>query len=146
MRAAAVLRLAAVLALVQCAAHAALFLTAAPHHGAEEAAVVAAMRDHHFLFSGLSRSYWDFYFGYGLLAALVVLVEAVLFWLLAGIAAEAPKRARPIIVLFILYNIAHAAILSRYFFPLPIVMDALVTAALLWAFVAATSDNARTSR
>jgi len=146
MRAAIVLRAAAVIALVQAAAHAALFLTAKPGHGAEEVAVIDAMKSHYFLFAGQPRNYWGFYYGYGLMAALVVVVEAVLFWMLAVVAKDTPARTRPIIALFILYNIAHAAILSRYFFPLPIVMDALVTVTLLLAFVAATSDSGRTSR
>ena len=137
MRASGVLRIASLVALVQGAAHTALFLTAKPGHGAEEEAVIAAMQSHRFLFSGQPRSYWDFYFGYGLLAALVVFVEAILFWMLAAIAKEAPERMRPIIALFILYNLAHAAILTRFFFPLPIVMDGLVTATLIWAFAVA---------
>ncbi|HWA29735.1 MAG TPA: hypothetical protein VG867_01495 [Rhizomicrobium sp.] len=137
MRASGVLRIASLVALVQGAVHTALFLTARPGHGAEEEAVIAAMQSHHFLFSGQPRSYWDFYFGYGLLAALVVFVEAILFWMLAGIAKDSPQRTRPIVALFILYNIAHATILMRYFFPLPIVMDGLVTATLVWAFAVA---------
>ena len=136
-----ILRFAAVLAFVQFAAHTYLFATAVPKHGPEETAVVAAMQDHHFLFSGMPRSYWDFYYGYGLLAALVVLIEAVLFWLLAGIARDKPQSVRPVIALFILYNIAHAAILARYFFPLPIVMDGIVTVTLLWAFIAARQES-----
>jgi hypothetical protein len=144
MRTAGVLRIAAILALVQGVAHTALFLTAKPGHGAEEAAVISAMQSHRFLFSGLSRSYWDFYYGYGLLAALVVFVEVALFWMLASVAREAPARTRPFIALFILYNIAHAAILARYFFPLPIVMDGLVTIALIWALV--ISGTSQTSR
>ncbi len=137
MRAATLLRIAAVIAFVQFAAHTALFLTFVPHHGAEEEGVIAAMRSHHFLFGGMSRSYWDFYYGYGLLAAVVVLAEAALFWCLAVIATEAPRRTRPIIALFLLYNLTHAAILARYFFPLPIMMDGIVAVTLLWAHVAA---------
>jgi len=141
-RAATVLRIAAVIALVQAAAHATLFLTAKPGHGAEEIAVIDAMKSHIFLFAGQPRSYWGFYYGYGLMAALVVVVEAVLFWMLADIAKDTPARTRPIIALFVVYNIAHAAILSRYFFPLPIIMDGLVTATLLWAFAAAGRAHA----
>jgi len=137
MRAATLLRIVAVVAFVQFALHTALFLTSVPHHGAEEEGVIAAMRSHHFMFGGMSRSYWDFYYGYGLLAALVVLAESSLFWCLAVIARESPRRTRPIIALFLLYNLTHAAIMARYFFPLPIVMDGIVAALLLWAYVAA---------
>jgi hypothetical protein len=131
------LRIAAALALVQALAHTAMFLNMHPTHGADEIAVVSAMKSHAFMFGGFSRTYWDMYFGYGLLAALVVFVEAVLFWLLAALAMDDARHLRPIVGLFILYNLAHAALLSRYFFAIPIVADLVVAAALLAAFIAA---------
>jgi hypothetical protein len=130
------LRIAAALALVQALAHTAMFLNMHPTHGADEIAVVSAMKSHAFLFGGFNRTYWDMYFGYGLLAALVVFVEAALFWLLAGLPVE-DRRLRPIVGLFILYNLAHAALLARYFFAIPIFADLIVAAALLAAWIAA---------
>jgi len=85
------LRLASLLALLQYCAHAFLFLSARPTHGAAEAAVIDAMKGHRFEFSGLTRSYWDFYFGYGLLAILWGLVEIVLLWQLP---CPSPKLVR----------------------------------------------------
>jgi hypothetical protein len=137
------LRIAAALALVQALAHTAMFLNMHPSHGADEIAVVSAMKSHAFLFGGFSRTYWDMYFGYGLLAALVVFVEAALFWLLATLATEDARRLRPIVGLFVLYNLAHAVLLSRYFFAVPIVADLVVAAALLAAWVAAGRDTHR---
>jgi hypothetical protein len=137
MRTSTLLRVAAMLAFIQAIAHGGMFLTAHPTHGADELAVVNAMKSHAFLFGGFSRTYWDMYFGYGLLAALVVLLEAMLFWLLADLSRDEPARLRPVIGLFILYNAAHAVLLFRYFFLLPIAADALVALALLAAFVAA---------
>jgi hypothetical protein len=72
------LRIGSVVALVQFAAHTLLFVSSAPKHGPEETAVVEAMKAHRFDFMGSMRSYWDFYFGYGLEAAFVCLIEAVL--------------------------------------------------------------------
>jgi hypothetical protein len=143
MQTSTILRIASLLAFVQAILHGGLFLTAHPTHGPDEIAVVSAMKNHAFLFGGFSRSYWDMYFGYGLLAALVVLFEAMLFWLLAGLARDDPVRLRPVIGLFILYNLAHAALLAKYFFALPIAADALVAATLFWAFVAAGRSGAR---
>jgi hypothetical protein len=134
MRASTILRIAAVLALVQAVAHAGLFLTAQPHRP-DELAVVAAMKNHIFLFGGFRRSYWDLYFGYGVMAALVVVFEAMLLWLLGALARDEPARLRPVIGLLILYNLAHSALLWRYFFAVPIAADAVVTAVLAWAFV-----------
>lgn len=83
------------------------------------------------------------YFGYGLLAALVVFVEAILFWLLAAVPVEDTRRLRPIVGLFILYNLAHAALLSHYFFAIPIAADLVVAATLFAAWIAAGRGERR---
>ena len=131
------LRAAAVVALLQWGAHTMLFVRAAPTHGPEETSVVETMKAHRFIFSGASRSYWDFYYGYGLMAAVVVLVEAVLFWQLAGAPAIARPLVRSIAALFLAFNIAHAVLAMRYFFLTPVVPDLLIAvclaAAIVWA-------------
>jgi hypothetical protein len=135
--AATILRIAAVLAAIQGTAHGALFIRAKPLHGAAEVAVIEAMKSNRFEFAGATRSYWDFYFGYGLEAAAVCLVEAVLFWQLARIADSHPTLVRPAVALFVLANVGHALLMGRYFFTLPLVFDLLIAACLGWAFVAA---------
>ena len=135
MSAALLLRLASVVAFLQWGAHTMLFLRSTPKHGPEEVAVVEAMRTHYFAFGGASRSYWDFYFGYGLMAAFVVLVEAVLFWQLAGGAAAARPLVRSVAVLFLVYNVGHALLAGRYFFVTPIIPDILIALVLLAAIV-----------
>ena len=146
MKAAVWLRVVSALAFVQFCAHTVRFITYAPAHGPDEVAVVQAMKSHYFLFAGAPRSYWDFYFGYGLLAAFSCLVEAVLFWLLAGIARSSVALARPIVVLFLLANIAHATLTWTYFFPLPMYFDLaiaiLLGVALITAFRAAPGEPA----
>ena len=84
------LRIASILALLQFAAHTALTLFGRPGHGAEEIALVEAMKSHHFDFLGSSRSYWDFHFGYALFASFNCLIQAVLFWQLAMFAKTDP--------------------------------------------------------
>ena len=64
------LRVASILAAVQYIAHTFLFLSATPTHGPAERAVIDAMHSHRFGVAGFARSYWDFYFGYGLLTIL----------------------------------------------------------------------------
>jgi hypothetical protein len=138
---ATILRIAAVLAAVQGTAHGTLFLRAKPRHGAAEVAVIEAMKSNRFDFAGAVRSYWDFYFGYGLEAASICIVEAVFFWQLAKIATTQPTLVRPIVALFIVANIGHALLTARYFFYVPIAFDLLLAACLAWAFVAATAQR-----
>ena len=132
------LRAAAVVALLQFIAHTAFFLRAKPTHGDAEVAVVAAMKAHHFDFGGSMRSYWDMYFGYGIEAAFVCLVEAILFWQLAGIASATPSILRPIIILFLAANIGHALLVLRYFFLVPVVPDLVISVLLTLATVFST--------
>jgi hypothetical protein len=126
------LRASATLAAVQGLAHAALFISAKPRHGDAEVAVVSAMKANRFFAGGLG--YWDYYFGYGLVAAAACLVEAALLWQIATIAETQPVLVRPMIAVFVLANVAHALLLARYFkFPLPIAFDLIIASALLLA-------------
>jgi hypothetical protein len=135
------LRIAAVLAAVQGLAHGALFVSAKPRYGAAEIAVIEAMKASRF-FAGGTRSYWDMYFGYGLIAAGVCLVEAVLLWQLARIAVANPALVRPIIALLIGANIVHVLLVARYFmFVVPMVFDVLIVALLTWAYIAIGSSS-----
>src|SRR5712691_162811 len=104
MTAPVLLRILAVVAFLQFAGHGSMFVRARPTHGPDEVAVVDAMRSHAFLFASAPRSYWQMYFGYGLEAAFVCLVEAVLFWQLAGAAVRDPALVRSVAALFALAN------------------------------------------
>jgi len=135
------LRIAAALAAIQGLAHGTLFVSAKPRYGAAEVAVVEAMKSNRF-FAGGTRSYWDLYFGYGLIAAAACLVEAVLLWQLARIAESNPQLVRPILGLLILTNVGHALLVARYFlFYVPIAFDALIAAFLAWAFIVAAAGT-----
>src|SRR5258708_6855254 len=128
------LRSVSLVAFLQFVGHGMLFVRARPTHGPAEVAVVEAMRSQAFTFAAAPRTYWDMYFGYGLEAAGVCLVEAVLFWLLACGALRDPAIVRSVAVLFAVANIAHLAMLARYFaFPAPMVFDGIIAAGLLAA-------------
>ena len=133
------LRVAAVVALLQFFGHTALFLRAKPTHGDAEVAVVTAMRAHRFSFGGSLRSYWDMYFGYGLEAAFICLVEALLFWLLAAAPPADIALVRSIAALFAVANVAHCVMLVRYFaFPVPMLFDTLIALGLIAVATVAT--------
>lgn len=129
----ALIRGAAIVALLQGLAHGSLVLLAKPSHGSDELMVVSAMKAHSFDFSGAVRSYWDLYLGYALLAAGTCLVEAILLWLLAPLADSEPQKLRWIVGLIILANLAHALMVLRFFFFVPLVPDAIVALLLVFA-------------
>jgi hypothetical protein len=136
MTASLLLRFVSVVALLQFAGHGIMFVRARPTHGPEEVAVVEAMKSRAFSFAAAPRTYWDMYFGYGLEAAFVCLVEAVLFWQLAGGSRGDAALVRSIAALFAVANVAHCVMLVRYFaLPLPMVFDVVIAAGLTVAVV-----------
>ncbi len=126
MKAMIALRVAAVLTLVQGFAHGSIILFGGAQRGAEEAQVIATMQAHLFG-SGAGRSYWDYYVGYAMFAALTCVLEAVLFW----IASSMGKQMRPIALLFLVGNLGYAALVSRFFtLKVPVIFDLIVAACL----------------
>ncbi len=107
-----------------------MFISYAPRHGAAETAVIETMKATRFNFGGWQRSYWDLYYGYGLLAAFSVLLEVIVFWQLARLATRDPALGRALILTFAGANLVHAGLCLRYFFLMPIFPDLLVAGCL----------------
>jgi hypothetical protein len=132
------LRVAAVLSLLHCLGHTigGVFSADAPL-GTKEGAVVAAMKSNQFDVMGATRSYWDFFIGYGLTISVFALVQAVVLWQLAGLAKTDPRQMRPTIAAFLLANIGFVILAWRYFFIPPFVGSVLTTIVLGLAWVRA---------
>ncbi|HEY3052687.1 MAG TPA: hypothetical protein VGK04_04785 [Thermoanaerobaculia bacterium] len=130
------LRIAAVLTLIHCIAHTAGGVLAGPAPGAQASAlsVVKSMR---FEVMGVSRSYWDFHFGYGLFVTITLLAEAILFWQLADVAKKDVTAVRPIIALFIFVFVAISIVSARFFFVAPVIVEFLIALSLAAAWVSA---------
>jgi hypothetical protein len=131
------LRVAAIVALLQAAGHGTSVIRWAPTRGPDQLAVIEVMKSHAFNFQGFTRSYWDLFFGYGLMAAFTCVVEAILFWQLASLALTTGARGTPIVALFIFANLVHAILCWNYFFLTPIVLDVAIAACLGLALTAA---------
>jgi hypothetical protein len=106
-----------------------------PKHGAEEIAVIETMKSHHFEIAGSMRSYWDFFFGYGLLVTIVLFFLSVFFWQLASLARTNPAWMRPILIVFCLNFLAMSLVAWKYFFIAPAVVEILIAVSLALAFV-----------
>jgi hypothetical protein len=132
------LRVASVLAFLHCVGHTigGVFGVDAPP-GTKEGAVVDTMKSNQFDVMGATRSYWDFFIGYGLTISVSLLVQAVVFWQLAGLAKTEPSRTRPIIAAFFLANLGFAILAWRYFFIPPFVGGVLTTIVLGIAYLGA---------
>lgn len=124
------LRIAAGLTLFLAVGHTFGAVLAGPKHGADEVAVRDAMRQMRIKEMGITRSYWDAYFGSSwTITALVVGSAAVMWWLAPLVRAE-PAMVRPILVALSLTYAGVTAVSARYFVTAPIVVSGLITLAL----------------
>src|SRR5689334_13611072 len=69
-----------------------------PTDEASAASVVAAMKSVSFDAMGAHRSYWDFYYGFGVSISVYLFAQAVLLWLLATLAKTQAAAVRPFVV------------------------------------------------
>jgi hypothetical protein len=91
------------------------------------------MQTTHFYFMGFSRTYWDFYVGFGLFVSVFLLLAAVLAWQLGRLPPESLALMRGITWAFALCFAAITVLNWRYFFILPIAFSIVITLCLTTA-------------
>ena len=106
-----------------------------------EQAAVAAMKANQFPLMGVTRSYWDFYIGFGLGITILLTVIAAVLWQLSSLAKTDSCRLRPIYMAFLAAFLLFAVNSSVYFFPLPAIMELVIAICLALAIF--TSRPAR---
>ncbi len=135
MRTALLLRIASVISLLFAAGHTLGGRKSWSPLGETE--VLKAMRTFRFETSGVSRTYLDFYLGFGFTISVYLLLQAILLWQLAEIARTEPLQVRPMIGSFALATLACGLLSWRFIFPVPVVFSAVLTACLALAFFVA---------
>jgi hypothetical protein len=133
------LRIASVLAIIHAILHTVGSVVSKPNNGAPEIAIIDAMKSRSFNVMGSMRTYWDFFYAYGWLLGLALLVEGILFWQLATIAKTNAASIRPIIMLFCINFLITTVIAWKYFFIAPAVTEILIAAFLAAAYFSAGS-------
>jgi uncharacterized membrane protein len=103
---------------------------------AGDTAVLQAMRSFRFDAEGVSRTYWDFYIGFGLIISVFLLVQAVVLWQLAAVAKKHPNEIRPIVGVLMLAMLANAALSWKFFFAVPVILAIAIAVALGLALAA----------
>jgi hypothetical protein len=123
------LRIASVLTFIHAALHTigGVFGGVAP--GAQQAAV-SAMKANEFVAMGVTRTYWDFYMGFGLVVSVFLTVEAVVFWQLSSLAKIDAVRLRPVLATFLVGYLCAAVVSYRYFFAGPVITEILIALCL----------------
>lgn len=129
MKTAIYLRIAALLTLIHATLHTIGGVFGKPSPGAA-ATVFDTMQSHHFPILGATRSYADFYFGYGMGLTILMTVLAILVWQLSILAKQHTTNIRPIIFILMLGWIAFAINSYLYFFSAPVIAELLIAAFL----------------
>jgi hypothetical protein len=133
------LRIASVLTLIHCVLHTIGGVLGKPRNGSEEIAVIDAMKSHQFNVMGSMRTYWDFFFGYGLGVTVDLLIQGILFWMLASLVKTSPTAVRPIAALFFIHYALLSVIAFKYFFIAPGITEVLIAASLAAAYLTTAS-------
>ncbi len=123
------LRIASVLTLIHALMHTVGGVFGRPSPGTI-AMVVATMKANTFPVFGVTRSFWDFYFGMGLGISISLTAEAVVLWMLASLAKTDSARLRPILCMFLLEYLAIAVNSYFNFFYGPVIAEILIALCL----------------
>jgi hypothetical protein len=130
------LRIASILTLIHAVLHTVGGMFGGPRN-AEQAAALASAQSLRFQAFGLTRSYWHFYFGFGLVTSLTLLLLSALLWQLSSLVLTDPAKARPFLAMLFLMFIALSVISWYYFFAPPFVTEIIIAAVIGVAFVPA---------
>ena len=126
MKASIFYRIAALLLLLFDAGHTSGF----PWSDPKWAVDLDSMQSTHFYIMGFSRTYWDFYVGFGLFVSVLLLLAVVLAWQLGGLPPESLALMRGTTWTFALCFAGITVLSWKYFFVIPIVFSIAITLCL----------------
>ena len=128
MKAPILYRISAVLLLLFAAAHTLGFRQTDPKWGVDS--LIGSMRSVRFDAQGFSRTYWDFFVGFGLFVTVFLVFAAALAWQLGGLRAETLALMRVTVWALALCFAAITVVSWRFLFILPIVFSIVITVCL----------------
>jgi len=131
LKASVLYRIASVLLLLFAVGHTLGFRQVDPQWGVDS--LIASMRTIHFDVQGFSRSYWDFYTGFGLFVTVFLLFAAFLAWQLGGLPAQTLAGMRGVAWAFAICFAAVTVLSWGYFFIAPVIFSSVVTICLIAA-------------
>lgn len=121
-------RIAAYLLVVFCAGHTAGGMLAQKSLGAESDAVFSSMKAVHFNFNGADCTWYGFWFAFGLMTSVFLLLSAAVAWTLAGVSPAHWPVVAPIAWGLFVSHVCNAILSWNYFFAGPGVLSSVVAA------------------
>ncbi|HEX4593006.1 MAG TPA: hypothetical protein VH157_01970 [Bryobacteraceae bacterium] len=131
MKAAILYRIASVLLLLFAALHTFGFRQIDPTWGVDS--LISSMQSIHFDIMGSSRTYWDFFVGFGLFFSVFLVFVAVFAWQLAGLRAETLALMRGTAWALVICFAVVTIVSLRYAFIIPIAFSILILLCLTGA-------------
>jgi hypothetical protein len=109
--------------------------------GPDEKALLDHMRRYHFEIMGFTRTYWDFFFGFGLFLTAALVVVALLSWKLGATSEEDPALARQLGWPLLVGQVVFAVLSWKYFFLAPGLVSSAASVTTLLALVVRHTDR-----
>jgi len=94
---------------------------------------LGAIQSSHFKVLGFTRTYWDFYVGFGLFVSVFLLLAAIFAWQLGNLPAETRRLMRGSAWALSACFAAVTALSWMYFFTIPIAFSSVITVCLIVA-------------
>src|SRR5260370_42577469 len=129
MKASVLYSMADVLLLLFDAGHTSGFPWSDPTWGVD----LGSMRSTHFYIMGFSRTYWDFYVGFGLFVSVFLLLAVALAWQLGSLPPDSLALMRGTAWAFAICFAAITVLSWKYFFIIPIGFSSVPTICLFAA-------------
>jgi hypothetical protein len=124
------LRAATYLLLFYAFVHTAGALFNTPSFSPDADTVLASMRSVRFPVQGVERTWFNFWFGFGLIDSVFFIASAAIAWFLGGRSVTDRRALRPITWILFLSYAGSIVIILRNFFLGPLIFSALITACL----------------
>jgi hypothetical protein len=99
--------------------------------------VLKAMSAVRFDTMGTSRSYLEFYMGFGWSLSVALLLQSALMWQIGSLARSDAVQARPMIAMMAVATLASGLIAWRFIFPVPAAFSAVLLIVLMAAYLKA---------
>src|SRR5258708_5106620 len=107
----------------------------ASNQGLQETQLVDLMKSVDFVFMGERSTYWNLYFGWGVLIAVLLLTLAIILWLLSDLAHLAPRRLGVVVGIISASCLVGAYLSFRFFYIPPVLFYLGICVILLTAAV-----------
>ena len=96
-------------------------------------AAIEALKATQFQVQGMTRTYWDFFSGFGFFVTVLLVFAAVLAFQLGGLPKESLRGLRLVTWAFALCFVVITLLTWRYFFIAPLIFSSLVALCLVLA-------------